>query len=118
MEDLFLNFPEDRKAKRKMDPGDYARLRKGIERASKVDLKKLTRTARYVKKQEHLYLLKERTKSNPRIYFTDIREGYLIFLHGRKKKQFDEDPRDIEISQKRMEEIESGQTMSQVHPRS
>ena len=112
MDDLFLNFPESRKAKRTMDRGEYARLRKGIERASKVELHKLTRTKRFAMPRENLFLLKERTTSNPRLYFTDILHGYLIFLHGIKKKEYAEDPQDIELSLERIGEIESGQSLS------
>lgn len=112
MDELFLNFPEKRKAKRKLDLLEYARIEKAIELASQNSLNKLTLHPNYVKKADHLFLLKGHTKSTPRLYFTDILDGYLVFLHGRRKKEFAEDPGDTQLALKRIDDIETGRSLS------
>ena len=105
MDDLFLNYPTTRKAKRKLDTKEYAKLRKLIERTQKSSLTKLTRIKRFVKLEDHLYLLKSSTKSNPRLYFTNIKEGYMIFLHGTLKKKYSQDPKDTATARSRLEDV-------------
>ena len=117
MEDLFLNFPTDSSFRSVLHKTEYGRLRKAIERASKIALPKLCRTSKFVRKSEDLYLLKLKSQSNPRMYFTDLIPGYLVFLHGIKKKQkYEEDPADERTSQGRLERIRSKETLEQFFP--
>ena len=72
----------------------------------------LCHTSKFARKTDDLYLLKVKTQSNPRLYFTDCIPGHLVFLHGLKKKSFDEDPADVKKAKQRLTWIKSSGAMS------
>lgn len=112
MADLFDNFSPSTRSKPILSAEDYGALRKAIDRASKIELRKLCHTKKFVDKGIDLYLLKVKTQSNPRLYFTDVLPDHLVFLYGLKKKKFEEDPGDESQGRERLESIRSGDVMS------
>jgi phage-related protein len=105
MDKLFFNYPKGRRAKRALSQEEYGRVRKALERLLHLGLHKLLKTTKFARSSDDIILFKLKSENNPRLYFTDVVHGGFIVLHGRKKKEYDEDEHDVRLAEERLDDI-------------
>jgi phage-related protein len=105
MDDLFGNYPDDRKTKTRLTQEEYGRIHKALEMLLTHGLNTLLNTAKFTRKADDIFLYKLKSQNNPRLYFTDHFSDRFVLLHGLKKKKYEEDPRDLETAVERLEDL-------------